>query len=313
MTKFVELPLRPHGQVWPGLNTRRGYLSNGTGELEDGSTNAVIERGDGLMKRRGLIRGLDERFPGVVCGLFRYTDICGIEYLIVADEEGIKVREPFDVPVGETSDAYPQDNFSSTGAPSALLWRNASAYSQANDALVLLSTVSAGSGSQVLPTRHMRWFKDAANPSYQVQIQYEFDPSSAVQQRTSLVIRGAGDLSAALIQLDLVFQAGTIYRARLWHRNAAGTYRELLFRDIPSPAQATGFLTIRYARDVTVPSFIAGFDLVAIGGVTVSADAPTLSEIEDADLGLTSAVGLDRSATGAVTLHRVHSIDGGPL
>lgn len=313
MTKFVELPLRPHGQNWPGLNTRRGYLSNGTGELEDGSTNAVIERGDGLMKRRGLIRGLDERFPGVVCGLFRYTDLCGIEYLIVADEEGIKVREPFDVPVGETSDAYPQDTFTSTGTPSSLLWRNTSVYTQASDALLLLSTAPAGSGLQVDPTRHMRWFKDASNPSYQVQIQYEFDPSSATQQRTSLVVRGAGALTAALIQLDLVFQAGSVYRARLLHRNAAGTYRELLFRDIPSPAQASGFLTLRFARDITVPSFVAGFDLVAIGGVTVSADAPTLSEIEDADLGLTSAIGMDRSAVGGVALHRVHSIDGGPL
>lgn len=316
MTKFTELPLRPHGQNWPGLNTRRGYLSNGTGELEDGSINAIIERGDVLMKRRGLSRGLDERFEGVVCGLFKYTDSCGIEWLLVADEEGIKVRQPFDVPVGETSDAYPQDTFSSSGAPNALRWRNTGPYTQVSDALTLLSTQPAGTAQQVASSRMMRWFKDAANPSYQVQVQYEFDTSVAVQQRTSIVIRGFGDLSVgALLQLDLVFQQGSAYRAVLWHRRVDSTYRELLRRDVPSPAQASGFLTLRYLRDVSglTNLFIPGFNLVANGGVTVDDDAPTLLETEDQDLGLTSAIGMDRSAVGAVALHRIHAVDGGPL
>ena len=198
MTKFQPLDLRPQGQAWPGLNTRGGFLSNGTGQLADGSFNGVIERGDVLRKRRGLIRGLDERFVGVVCGLFKYTDECGVEYLLVTDQEGIKIREPFEIPVFTVSDAYPNDTFSSTGAPNALNWRNTSRYTQTSDTLVLLGSAAPSLAAQVPSTSLMRWFKDAANPSYEVQVQYEFDGSLSTRQRVSVVLRGSGDLQRAL-------------------------------------------------------------------------------------------------------------------
>lgn len=314
MTKWNELPQRPHGQAWPGLNTRGGFLSKGIGELADGSFNAVIERGDVMRKRRGLVRGLDERFPGVVCGLFRYTSECNVEYLLVADEEGIKIRTPFEVPVFETSDAYPNDSFATTGDPDPLLWRNTTPYTQVNDTLALNTSVP-GTDNQVASSRHMRWFKNASNPSYQVRAQYAFDTALVVRQRTSLVVRGAGDLSSgALLQLDLERDAAGAQLIHLWHRRADATYRELLAASVPSGAGATGFLTLRYLRDVVTSRFVPGFNLVATGGVTLDQDSPTLlTELEDNDLGLVSAIGMDRASSVLSTAHNVAAIDGGPL
>jgi len=312
MTRWQELPLRPHGQPWPGLNTRRGFLSRGDGALDDGSINAVIEREDVLMKRRGLVRGLDEYFGGPVCGLFKYTDQCGREWLIVADEFGIGIRQPFVVPVFETSDAYPQDSFSGTGAPSSLLWRNTARYTQSADTLVLVSGAAATAAVQTPSSFAMRWFKDAGQASYQVRVQFTYSSLVTVRQRAAVVIRGAGDLSlGALIQGDLEFTQGGTYRARLWHRRDDGTYRELAFRDVPAPAQGSGFFTLRYSQDVATQQFIAGISVVANGGVTVDFDAPTITAIEDADLGLTSAIALDVSAgaSGPAIL----AVDGGPL
>ena len=313
MTKFTELPMRPHGQNWPGLNTRGGFLSKGLGELEDGSFNGVIEVGDVLRKRRGLVRGLDERFNGVVCGLFRYTSECNVEYLLVADEAGISIRTPFEVPIFSTSDAYPQDSFSTTGAPDPLLWRNTADYTQQGDTLVLVST-TAGTSAQVAASRMMRWFKDAANPSYQVRVQYELDSSLATRQRVSIVVRGSTDLlSGALIQLDLERDAAGAQVLHLWHRRADLTYREVLRVDVPTTALLDGFLTVRYARDLVANTFLPGLSLVASGGVTIDQDAPTLSEVEDADLGLVSAIALDRGDSTLSTAHTLLSVDGGPL
>ena len=69
MTKWQEFPLRPQGQAWPGLNTRGGVLDPGSGQLDDGSFNQIINEADLLEKRKGLTRGLDERFEDVVCDL----------------------------------------------------------------------------------------------------------------------------------------------------------------------------------------------------------------------------------------------------
>ena len=111
MTKHQEFPLRPQGSPWPGLNTKGGVLDPGQGFLEDGSKNQIINEADVLSKRLGFVRGLDERFDGVVCGLFRYTSGCGVEYLIVSDEDGIKVRTPFSIPEFLGSDSIPFDDF----------------------------------------------------------------------------------------------------------------------------------------------------------------------------------------------------------
>src|SRR5690606_999191 len=111
MTNWREIPLRPHGTPWPGLNTRGGVLDPGAGQLEDGPFNPIVNEADVLEKRKGFVRGLNERFTGVVCGLFRYTDNCGVEYLVVADEDGIHVRQPFSIPSFLGSDALPFDDF----------------------------------------------------------------------------------------------------------------------------------------------------------------------------------------------------------
>ena len=68
MTKWQEFPLRPQGRPWAGINTRSGKLDDGSGMMTDSSVNCIINEADKLEKRKGMIRGLDERFAGAVCG-----------------------------------------------------------------------------------------------------------------------------------------------------------------------------------------------------------------------------------------------------
>ena len=98
MTQHNAFPLRG-GKAWPGVNTLGGKLDDGSGQLTDSSKNVMINTADILAKRKGFTRGLDEQFVGAVCGLHKYTDECGLEYLLVADEAQINIRTPFFIPV----------------------------------------------------------------------------------------------------------------------------------------------------------------------------------------------------------------------
>lgn len=313
MTEWTERPLRPQDQPWPGLNTRGGRLDPGQGWLEDGSLNAVINEEDILEKRKGFVRGLDEAFDGVVCGLFKYTDDCGIEHLIVADEDSIKVRQPFEVPVFESSDAYPFDNFDGSGSLDADKWRNTSDYVRVAGSMVQSPGVAPFAGTRLPASAFTRWFKDAANFSYRVQITYGFDADIANEQRIGIIVRGNGDLSSgAFIQADL-YLVGTDLAVDISHNN--GTTISRLFTGVVSSPLAphTGFLTLTYTRDLQAQTYIPSVQVVPTGGTILNGSAPSLSAIQDADLGLKSAIALGYKGGSQPDELRIEVVDGGSV
>ena len=309
MTQWQEFPLRPQGRPWPGLNTRGGRLDNGTGQLEEGSINQIINEADVLEKRKGMVRGLNERFDGVVCGLFKYTDDCGVEFLVVADETGIFVRQPFSIPVFEQSDAYPFDAFSEP-AINQENWRNTADYITADDEMQQAPLVAPITGLRVGDADIMRWFKEATNKSYQTRIQYRFS-DAAVEQHLAIVIKGDGDLSlGALLQGEVVFDNRGEYRVTIFHRTAAGSTTEIF--TAPLSGQRTGFFTLQYQRDEGTNTFLPGVQVFPTGGVPVVANAATLNAIEDADLGQTTGLGIGFK-NGVQAAPGILVVDGGPI
>lgn len=323
MTSWQEFPLRPQGRPWPGLNTRGGALDNGTGQLEDGSIGQIINEADILEKRKGFVRGLNEQFTGVVCGLFKYTDDCGREWVLVADEDAISIRQPFVIPVFEQSDAYPFDSFVTPQPPeipvapiSTIDWRNTANYEARNDKLVLISGAPAMTGLNIQPSEWLRWFKDATNFSYQVRIEYEFEDIST-EQHQAVLIKGNGDLlTGAYLQAEIVFSNTGTYQARLLYRDSAGGLNQLAVVDIVGTAPGSGFLTLKYQRDLTVIDtdlrFIPSMEILPAGGVLTTA-AGSLNGVQDGDLGQVSATAVGYRDGPEPGVAGIRVIDGGPL
>ncbi len=314
MTKWQSIPLRQPGRPWPGLNTRGGRIDDGSGQLEDGSFNQIINEADILAKRKGLVRGLNERFSGVVCGLFVYTDLCGRESLLVADEDAIFIRTPFIVPVFQQSDAYPFDAFSVDGTPNSDNWRNTGDYIVRDDGLFMAVGAAAFTGSEFPISDLMRWFKDASNKSYQVRVEYEFDDDLDGEQRASISIKGNGDLSVgALLKADLIFNRTGTYQVELFHRAASGAANSILTQVVTGTVTPpSGFFSLIYTRDTGAGIFIPSVQVVPSGGTIINSAAPTLTVIEDGDLGQVSSIGMGFRGVLPDDL-QVKVVDGGPV
>lgn len=290
MTNSVEFPLRPYTQDWPGLNSTGGKTMRVGGELSD-CTNVQINRGDTLEKRKGFVRALDERFEGVVCGLFTYLDDCGNEWLLVADQISIKVRQPFvfsDVP---TLDCYPNDGFDDEEL-SPTLWRNTDSYITTSGRMKLLGGSQENNLQQGIDSS-TRWFKDACSTSHNLQLQFVFDTSA--KSRILAIIRGTDDLASSMLIAELSYDpsASTRYTLRVIHRDEALNENEISKAVFNSSIGAvTGFLTISYdatERIVTTTATITG------GNQTLKSAA--LSEVASSALGMVSAIGIGQTGS----------------
>lgn len=314
MTQWQEQPLRKPGLPWPGLNTRGGRLDDGSGQLEDGSINCQINRADTLSKRSGMVRGLDEWFGSVVCGLFTYQDYCGQQYLLVADEEGINIRQPFVLPQFLASDAYPNDTFDGDGAINVTNWRNTDRYVRSGDNMAQAVGAPLLEGPRLAAGTFMRWFKDAGAFAYEVRIDYVFDPALTGDQRIGVVLRGNGDLSTgALLQLDAVFNEADTYELQMFYRDGSGEYRTLLTEEIDGIRTApSGTLTFRYERNAQ-NEFEPVATILANQGAFATHRAATLTAVEDADLGLVSALALGQKQGGRSPVIGVQFVAGGPI
>lgn len=281
MTRFQEFPLRPQGQAWPGLNTRGGKLDPGMGQLEDGSFNAVINEIDILEKRKGFIRGLDERFDGPVCGLFRYTDNCGVEYLVVADSEGIFVRTPFDIPTFLGSDSLPNDDFEAAEINTDR-WSSGTEFYRTFLGSMTIGLLTTQLDVSVVPeARFMQWFKAAAITSYQVEIQYALTAASGVQN-VAVVIKRTGD--TYLIANVNIGNGDYVVTLRLVQ---AGVSATIATSSLEGAELANGFLRLGYNAETRT----ATVRVIPSGGDQVSLSA-ALSEAQDNNLGQDSALGI---------------------
>lgn len=304
MTKWSPMPIRPVGQAWQGMNTSGGKLDNGSGQQTQNSVNVTINETDRLQKRKGFVRGLQERFGTVVCGLHTYTDNCGREWVIVASDAGISIRQPFAVPVFENDDGYPADAFNDL--LSTTNWRNTDLYVAGAGAL---QRGTGDSASPFQPADMLRWFKDASSASYEVTIQYEFEPV-ATEQVVTISIKGLGDLTTGRrLQLDLVYSNPGTYIARLYKATADGALVQIGTIDVVgSFSSPSGFLTLTYDRTFTGPvaSYQPRASVIPTGGALQSVDGAPLSELEDIELGQVSAIGCGALAS-------ILQVTGGPV
>jgi hypothetical protein len=243
------------------------------------------------------VRGLAERFGTVVCGLHAYTDNCGREWLLVASDSAIAIRQPFVIPVFTADDGYPSDSFDSTEGISTLNWRNTLIYEAIGGSLL------RASGTDTAPfnsANYLRWFKDAPSASYEVQIEYSFAAAVTTKQIVSIAIKGSGDLSTgAYLQADLEFTAGGAYLVKLYKVSAARSRSLLGQIDVSgSLTTPTGFLTLSYTRTLigSNPVFIPKASVVPTGGALQEVSGATLTQLEDTDLGQVSAIGCGQNA-----------------
>lgn len=300
MTRWQEFPLRPQGQPWPGLNTRGGRLDPGTGQLEDGSFNAIINEADILAKRKGFIRGLDERFTGPVCGLFRYTDNCGVEYLVVADSEDIYVRTPFDIPTFLGSDSLPNDDFEEAEVDTSR-WSNTTDYETFLGSLQLTVTAAQLDTGTVPASRLMQWFKASVLTGYYVEIQFAF------------VVGGSGQVAAVAIKREgstyliaHVSYSTTGYSVTM-QLVQSGVATTLASSVLGGAELANGFLRLSYDADTRT----ASCRVIPSGGDQVTVTA-VLNELQDANLGQNSAIGLT-VADNSTDAPEILSVTGGAL
>lgn len=298
MTKWQEFPLRPQGRPWSGINTRSGKLDDGTAQMLDSSLNVIINEGDKLAKRKGMVRGLDERFAGSVCGIHRYTDECGREWLLIADELGFSVRQPFSIPSFAASDAYPSDQFADDGPPNPTYWRNAGGYTQEGGFLRVIDGDDAETDGG-----EMSWFKDATNFSYEVTMNYLTKGASTV---TAIIKKGdVARLEARAIQSLLAEVSIEI----VWV-NAAGTERVLASESLGSVD--SGVFTFSYVRDAGRGVFAVTLMVTPLDGPTfLLQDFTTLNALDDADFGQGTAVRIQNILSA--TAPGIGSIQGGPL
>lgn len=299
MTKWSEFPLRPQGQPWPGLNTRGGKLDPGAGYLEDGSFNAVINEADLLSKRNGFVRGLDERFTGPVCGLFRYTDDCGVEYLVVADGSGIYVRQPFSIPEYLGSDSLPFDDFETLDTTR---WSPTTAYEVFIGALQLSGADDLTPRAFTLAAQLMQWFKESVLSTYYVEINYRLEAQSSTNGASVVVKRTSGGttyLEAAVVSTS------TTYKVFLYYVSG-GVRTTLAESDLGGASLADGFLRLSY----NAGNFTATARVIPSGGSIVTVSG-ALTEAQDAGLGQLSAVGLHREGTDVNP--QIESVSGGQV
>lgn len=307
MTKWSPIPTRPVGAPWQGMDTKGGKLDDGTGKQNENSFNVQINQMDRLEKRKGFVRGLAERFGTVVCGLHTYVDNCGQEWLLVASDIEIAIRQPFNVPVFENDDSYPTDDFTSETGLSTTNWRNTSIYIGTGGAL---QRVSGNNFDPFEAAGYLRWFKEAASLAYQVTIQYVFDASSTTQQLASISIKGSGDLTTGRrLQADVIYLSTGVYIARLYKTTPDGGLVLLGNVDIVgSLTDPTGFMKLSYTRTLVsgVASFTPKIEITPSGGGLQTVEGPSLIEIEDLELGGISAI-------GCTQLCSILQVTGGPV
>lgn len=304
MTKWTEAPLRPHNQPWPGLNTKGGRLDPGEGQMTD-CTNVIINRSDLLEKRKGMVRAFDEQFNGVVCGLFKYTDNCGVETLVVADEQAISIRQPFVVPTFQVADCFPFDAFSQDDLTplNPTNWNNATRYQVFSDRMVLATGVAdSPSLDSSLPfSRSAEWFKDSCSASYRVRTQFQFDATILEEQEVIIAIRASDDGLNYIIGRLSSFQTFNVCL------RSAGVDTLLLQGAFTGPG--AGFFTVKYDQE----NLVAGIELSITGGTITDLTSLTqLTSLQDANLGLKSRLGLQTAGTPTASLG-VLVVDGGNL
>lgn len=300
-----------HGQSWPGLKTRTGRIMRIPGEMSD-CTNALINRGDVLSKRKGLVRGFDEQFDGPVCGLFVYTDSCGQEYVLVADNADVKIRTPFTLPVFTVADCYPSDGFDGENgdAVDAEVWRNGQGYEIQSNALVQVAGALPDDDSAAAALLGaMTWFKEACSTRYEVQTQYSFSSPCTAKQKHIIVLRESETTGAAIFATLEFCTSPAVYRARIFHKRGSGQVVELQSQTSIA-GDPSGFMKLSYDSTELTATLLLTVD----SGPSVELVTAPLTTVDDLDFGLLSSIGISFTGTGTPSnSNSILNVSGGSL
>ncbi len=299
MTELSEQELRPIAKGWPGLRSNLGRLVRIPGEMAR-CVNVEIDVPDTLAKRRGIVRGVEEYFDAPVCGLFSYTDFCQNEFLLVATEDGIFVRQPLALPIFQFADCYPFDDFGGDPvegvAPDADKWKfQVGGLETRSDTLGLLPTalsVGLDDFETVLDSTSISWFKEACSSGYRVEIDVDLpEPTGGLTPRAWILMKGfeLGFQSGAFL-IGEVFRDAEGTKARLLHVDETRTLREVAKLGPIDDAN----VAFRVSYDATTNKdgkLEATLRLDPDIGTTVTT-AVEFSSLEDAAFGLASGVAL---------------------
>jgi len=188
---------------------------------------------DLLMKRRGMIRGLDEFFDTPICGLFSYTDFCQNEWLLVATADGIAIRQPFTQTTFQIADCYPFDEFAGLGfqALDSDKWKfvgvNLGIDGNSCGLKAIAKSFAQFDMESIIDGYSASWFKEACKSSYEVSLNLDL-PDSGLEPHVSAIIRGAqrGFQAGAFIMGDF-FRRGNKTFGRIMHVTNARAVNEV--------------------------------------------------------------------------------------
>lgn len=284
MPEPTEFPVRPHGEAWPGLKSKRGRIGK-AGELSDCRNVEILT--DLLMKRKGFVRGIEEWFDLPVCGLFTYTDLCQNEYLLVATSAGIAIRTPFAPVTFQIADCYPFDEFAGSGFASlnSDKWKLVSSRLGIDENSVGLKStaqsLSAFDVEAVIDNYTASWFKLACQASYQIQLNLDL-PDSGFEPHVAGIIRGGevGFQNGAFLMGDFFRRQNQTF-GRIMHVTGARAITEVA--TIGPFTDGNGVGTIAY--DLNTQTATISF-LPDVGTASASSSSHKFNGLQDAEFGL---------------------------
>lgn len=213
--------------------------------------------------------------------------------MIVADQGGIKVRTPFDIPTFLGSDSLPNDDFQSE--LNTVNWLNASDYETFVGSLQLVTNALSGDGGgEVAESRFLTWFKDSVLASYQIEIQYDMVAGGDGQVVAVVIKREASSFLIAQVYLK-----DGDYSVSLQFSNN-GVRTTLESSTLGGANLAEGFLRISYNATTRT----ATCRVIPSGGNQVTLSSQ-LNELQDSALGQGSAIGISRESEAQVQIDQV--------
>jgi hypothetical protein len=149
----------------------------------------------------------------------------------------------------------------------------------------------------------LRWFKDAGNLSYQVRIEY----SIVGDGFAGILIKGSSDLLTGAFLRAEVRRSGSFYTASIYLQTEVGPETQIAMLDVSGLlSNVSGFLTLKYQRDVVAGIYQPTIEVVPAGGALQTVSADSMTVVRDSSFGQVSAIACSQGASILV-------VDGGPI
>lgn len=228
----TQFPVRPQDQPWPGLRSKRGLtLSARPGELSDCSNVEILT--DLLMKRRGIVRGLERFFDEPICGLFQYSDFCKNEWLLIATASGIAIEQPFASITFQIADCYPFDEFAGTGLQSldSDNWKFVGSNLGIDGNVAGLKAIARAFSDfdveSIIDSYSASWFKEACKSSHQVSLNLDLPDSSFEPHVAGIIAADSRGFQSGAFLMGDFFRRNNQTFGRIMHISNSRAVKEV--------------------------------------------------------------------------------------